>query len=322
MADAIRVRGHTVVELPAPPVQSEPAADGDYARWLGVRPEDDAAETVVALDGERPDWLIVDHYALDATWERVLRPHVGRIAVIDDLANRCHDADMLLDQNYSTEGAARYDGLLPDHAQRLCGPGYALLNPVYAEYRQKLPARTGEVARVLVFFGGTDPENLTGMALEALSTPALRHLAVDVVVGANYPHRAALEEQAHQRSGTTLHGPRPHLADLIAAADLAVGAGGTTTWERCCLGLPSLVVSIADNQRPACEALAQDGLIAYGGHWDGVSAERLRDTLAELIADSVRLRQMAEAGRRAVDGEGTRRLAKHLNEASNARNGA
>src|SRR5450631_3824141 len=108
--------------------------------------------------------------------------------------------------------------------------------------------------RVFVFFGGSDPQNLTGAALSALSFPRLRHLSVDIVVGVNNPHSAQLQRQCTDRSGTTLYDARPHLADLMARADLAIGAAGTTTWERMCLGLPSLVVSIAKNQRPAAEA--------------------------------------------------------------------
>lgn len=133
--------------------------------------------------------------------------------------------------------------------------------------------------RVLVFFGGTDPHNLSGRALTALSDPALGHLAVDLavdlVIGANHPQREALVAQAAARPGTRVHGPRPHLADLMAAADLALGAGGTTTWERACLGLPSLVVTLAENQRPACLALATAALV------DGRGAARVIQAMRE-----------------------------------------
>ncbi len=125
--------------------------------------------------------------------------------------------------------------------------------------------RDGQVRRVLVFFGGSDPDNVTGMALEALSAPEFRHLQVDVVVGANHPNRQAIDAQVASRPLTTLYGPRPHLADRMAQADLALGAGGATTWERLCLGLPTLVVSIAENQIPASVALSKAGLIHYVG---------------------------------------------------------
>jgi UDP-2,4-diacetamido-2,4,6-trideoxy-beta-L-altropyranose hydrolase len=312
MADAIRARGHQVIKLPTPPGQRQPTADGDYAQWLGVSAEEDAADTIAALKGQRPDWLIVDHYGLDVIWEQALRLEVGNIGVIDDLANRCHDADLLLDQNYSAEGAVRYEGLLPNHARRLCGPGYAMLNPAYAEYRQNLPPRTGEVSRVLVFFGGTDPENLTKMALEALSGSSLRHLLVDIVVGPNNPHRASLEELASQRPGTTLHGPRPHLADLMRTADLGIGAGGATTWERCCLGLPSVIIGCAENQLSASQYLAASGVVRYLGFHANTSLEDLSECVYELINRPDQLALLSRLSLDLVDGLGTARVISFL----------
>ncbi|MEA1053593.1 UDP-2,4-diacetamido-2,4,6-trideoxy-beta-L-altropyranose hydrolase, partial [Lamprobacter modestohalophilus] len=245
--DALRAEGYRVSGLPAPPAQS--VTDADYAAWLGVNQARDATETLAALTSEtepkrrppasaqakpaahqKPDWLIVDHYALDATWEQRLRPAVGRILAIDDLANRRHDYDLLLDQNVAPDAEARYAGLLPASAQCLLGPGYALLRPEYAKARQRLRrctrANTGEaetkrdepdrleqdpVRRVLIFFGGTDPDDLSGRALEALSAPALSALFVDLVIGANNPHRERLTALAQRRGNTQLHSPRPHL---------------------------------------------------------------------------------------------------------------
>lgn len=325
--EALRAEGFTVSALAAPPVQA--TADGDYAGWLGVTQARDAAETVAALSihppvianskqstskhqqptpNARPDWLIVDHYGLGADWERTLRPWVQCILAIDDLANRCHDCDLLLDQNLHPAGVTRYRGLLPDDARALLGPTYALLRPEYAQYRQTLRPRGGEVLRILVFFGGTDPQNLSGFTLTALSDPALAHFQVDLVVGANNPRREALAAQAADRPGTRVHGPRPHLADLMAAADLAIGAGGTTTWERCCLGLPSLVVSLADNQRQICEALASRGLIGYLREQGALCPNSLQDAILSLAADQRRRSAMSDAGARLVDGQGAARV--------------
>ena len=310
--EMLRDEGLHVRSLPTP-VGLEPftAAGEDYARWLGVPQAHDAEETIAALP-ERPDWLVVDHYGIDATWERQLRPHVDHILAIDDLANRDHDCDALLDQNYMRDPEQRYQDRLPVHATRLLGPEYALLRPEYAQYRQSLTPHRGSLERVFVFFGGTDPDNMTGRALEVLSDPAFRGIAVDAVVGPNNPHRQALAAQAETRTGITLHPPRPHLADHMAAAELAIGAGGTTTWERCCLGLPSLVISIADNQKPACEALAQDGIIEWLGHWDGVTANEIRTSVRALSQQPEQLQALREASSRTVDGAGTERVIEHL----------
>jgi spore coat polysaccharide biosynthesis predicted glycosyltransferase SpsG len=140
----------------------------------------------------------------------------------------------------------------------------------------------------------------------------LAALSVDLVIGANNPHRERLIALAQTRGNTQLHPPRPHLADLMAAADLAIGAGGATTWERCCLGLPSLVISIAKNQRPACEALAKANSIAYRGHKDEASTEQLRCTLQALVTNPHQCRHLSAAGADLVDGRGRERVMSRL----------
>jgi spore coat polysaccharide biosynthesis predicted glycosyltransferase SpsG/RimJ/RimL family protein N-acetyltransferase len=232
--------------------------------------------------------------------------------VIDDLASRRHDCDVLLDQNFSAEGNERYKDLVPGSCKLLTGPRYALLRPEYADYRKCLRARDGRVTRVLVFMGGSDPDNLTGMALKALSAPEIEHLNVDVVVGPSNPHANEIASLAKLAPNTTVHCPRPHLADLMASADLAIGAGGATTWERMCLGLPAVVISIANNQRPACGELQEAGLVRYIGHASDVCAELLTAALLELKDKTEKVRVMSESGMAAVDGMGTNRLVEVL----------
>lgn len=303
------IRQHVPVHvLPAPASAGEVIA-GDRATWPGVSEATDADETVAALDGHKPDWLVVDHYALGLAWEQRLRPYSGRILVLEDLPQRAHDCDALLDQNYSDEGESRHAKSVPEHCRLLAGPRYALLAPAYARLRQTQPERDGTIRRVLVYFGGADPDNMTAQALTALSTSGLSHLGVDLVIGTNHPQREALERQAAARPGTSVHGTRPHLADLMIHTDLAVGAGGVTTWERMCLGLPALVVSLAENQRVTCEALAAAGLIEYLGSSQAVGADRIREALERLIANPSRVAELATAGRRLVDGDGASRVA-------------
>lgn len=300
-----------VTVLPAPAV-SDTASGENYAAWLGVTQAEDAEQTIKALSGEKPDWLVVDHYGLDVEWEQRLRPHTNRLMVIDDLANRHHDCDVLLDQNYSAEGERRYAGLVPDTCKLLVGPRYALLRPEYAAYRKTLRTREGQVARVLVFFGGSDPQNATGLALEALSHPDLKHLDVDVVIGTNNPHREALVKKAAEMAQATIYGSRPHLADLMAQADLAIGAGGATIWERMCLGLPSVVISIAENQRPASEALAEAKLIHYAGHFSDIKTDGLTQLLKQQIHATEKLAELSIQNRLQVDGLGALRLVEVL----------
>lgn len=292
-----------VTVLPAPTINDITSGE-DYASWLGVTQAEDAEQTTKALNGEKPDWLVADHYGLNIEWEQQLRPYVIKMMAIDDLANRHHDCDVLLDQNYSVEGEQCYAGLTPDACKLLVGPRYALLKPEYAAYRKTLRAHDGQVKRVLVFFGGTDSHNMTGLALEALTHPGLTHLEVDVVVGANNPHRKVIKQQVSHRPLTILHEPRSHLADLMAQADLALGAGGTTTWERLCLGLPSLVVSIAENQEPSCVALHNSRLINYFGYLDKVDLTDFRKEIAHMLGNPGRLIDMSLAGQALVNGCG------------------
>ncbi len=294
--------------LEAPPVGAA-AGSEDYMKWLGVTQGEDAAQSVEALAGERPTWLVVDHYGLGAEWERALRPQTGNLMVIDDLANRTHECDLLLDQNFSRQMAARYSGLVPADCRLLLGPRYALLGPEYARKRRAERRRDTAIERVFVFFGGSDPYNLTGAALEALSRPGLRHLIADIVVGVNNAHASQLRRRAADRPGTTVHDPRPHLADLMSGADLAIGAAGTTTWERMCLGLPSLVVSAAENQRPGAEALAEEGLIQYLGAAREVGISEIAQTIEGIVAGKQDLADQSLLGRLTVDGLGALRVA-------------
>jgi len=299
--------GMNVVGLPVPLSKGVNGIE-EYAAWLGVSQEEDAWESMAALAGERPDWVVVDHYGLDARWERALRPQAEHLMVIDDLANRVHECDLLLDQNFFPAPDERYARLVPPECRPLLGPRFALLDAAYRRYRCIERRRDGGVGTIFVFFGGSDPRNLTGAALEALSCRSLRHLTVDVVVGANNNHRSHLQRLASDRPGTTLHGSRPHLADLMSRADLAIGAAGVTTWERMCLGVPSIVVSIAENQRPTAEALAENGLIRYLGAARNVGSADLSAAIKEAIDGKQELADQSLRGRLIVDGLGAVRV--------------
>lgn len=276
-----------------------------------VTEEADGAETLAALPTDRYDWVIVDHYALGAAWETRLRARASRVLAIDDIANRSHDCDVLLDQNFSLNPAARYAGLTPEGARMCLGPRYALLSESY----RSLPARrkvSPDVRRVLISFGGADLDDMTGLALAALSDPALARIAVDIVIGRSYPHRERLQTAARSRPGTIIHEPRPTLADLLGGADLAIGAGGITSWERCRAGVPSVVVTLADNQVPGTQALSVAGIVHYVGPSDTVDAARLRGAICALRDDPAARTRMTELGQMLVDGRGAQRMAEIL----------
>ncbi len=221
----------------------------NYNRWLGATEDKDAQETIKAIGIDKPDWLIVDHYALSEKWEKTVRPTVKNIMVIDDLANRSHDCDMLLDQNWFENMETRYEGLVPAGCTKLLGPEYALLRPEFFEARKSIKKRNGKVDRIFVFFGGSDPQNLTGKTLHTLINPELAHLTVDVVIGSNNPHQDEILKMVKASDNINLYFQINNIAAIMAKADFAIGSGGVNIWERMCLKIHTFVIVFADNQK-------------------------------------------------------------------------
>jgi UDP-2,4-diacetamido-2,4,6-trideoxy-beta-L-altropyranose hydrolase len=255
-----------------------------HSHWLGRTQNIDAQAAVQALSDRTWEWLVVDHYALDDRWESVLRQFVKRILVIDDIADRQHDCDMLLDQNYYADMNTRYSGKVPEHCRLLLGPRYALLRDEFRQLHQQVKPRSGPVKGILVFFGGVDIDNYTGRAIEALATLDMNGLHVDVVIGAEHPYREQIQAACAEHR-FTCYVQTNRMAELMAAADLSIGAGGSSTWERCCLGLPTIILVIADNQNRAAIDLAQAGVIVNLGDAKQITNIKLMETIKELICN-------------------------------------
>jgi UDP-2,4-diacetamido-2,4,6-trideoxy-beta-L-altropyranose hydrolase len=311
LQEMLRTRGHECVMLGNSSAQH--ATDGPpYINWLGTSQQIDAQDTVQALSDLSWDWLVVDHYALDASWERTLRPQVGRILVIDDLADRDHDGDLLLDQNLNSDIARRYRTHVPADCRLMLGPRYALLRPEFAQAREQLRTRDGRIRRLLVFFGGSDRDNYTGLALEALRLLGPSDIWVDVVVGTVNSRRAEIEAAARQLPNVGFHCDTPDMVGLMGAADLALGAGGSTTWERACLGLPSVVIVVAENQREPTTALGERGQIVNLDATGGLTPELLAGAIRTLAACPSWMRHLGRSGLELVDGRGAMRVAREL----------
>lgn len=308
--ETLEQRGFEVLTLPWDAAWRPAEPTPSHAAWLGADWQTDAEQTKLGAGGTAVDWLIVDHYGLDARWEAALRAVARRIMVIDDLADRRHDCDLLLDQNLQAPDA--YDELVPRHCQRLIGPKYALLRPQFAAAREKLKLRDGRVARLLVFCGGADPNGLTLKVLEAIRRLDRPDLAVDVVVGRANPHRDAIAAACRLLPNTRLDVQVETMAHLMSEADLFVGAGGTTSWERCCLALPGIVMATADNQEAQSERLARAGAQLYLGRAEELTVDRLVITLKEILQQPARLAQMAEQSSHLTDGMGTATVVRHM----------
>jgi UDP-2,4-diacetamido-2,4,6-trideoxy-beta-L-altropyranose hydrolase len=296
LSGLIREKGFEVYTLPN---RCSDSLD-DALEWLRDRWEEDAEETRRLIlknktVGDRIQ-LVVDHYALDAKWERALRTLVNQITVIDDLADRYHDCDILLDQNYYRDLDRRYYGLVPDHCRLLLGPKHALLRPEFYAAKPKIKRRGGAVRRVLVFFGGSDPTGETVKALEAMKRLGHPDIITDVVVGFSNLCRAEIEQLCAGMPSTYFHCQVENMAELIAQADLAIGAGGSVTWERCFLGLPALAVTVAKNQVEMIRDLAETGVIWYLGWHEDVNVAKLVRAVDKLLKEPERLREMSERG--------------------------
>ena len=238
-----------------------------YEAWLTVPEMVDANETCTIIErfGKSVDRLVVDSYAITAMWEKRLRPLTKEIFVIDDLANRPHDCDILLDQNEYLDKETRYKGLVPDKCKLLLGYKHVLLRDEFYEAKKTMRRRDGRIRNILVFYGGSDPTNETMKALKALSEIKLSGITVNVIVGGSNAHKDEVAEFCKQYEGFNYFCQVNNMAEMMAKADLALGAGGTTTWERLFLELPSIVTAIADNQVQIAEDCDKAGLVTYIG---------------------------------------------------------
>jgi UDP-2,4-diacetamido-2,4,6-trideoxy-beta-L-altropyranose hydrolase len=266
LGDVIASKGYGLTLLPAPPEeqlpQQESSSSDDYARWLGVPWQEDANQTLDAISPLNPDWLVVDHYTLDAQWERTLSSAVDKIMVIDDLANRPHECTLLLDQTFG-RSVEDYQPWVSDNCQLLCGSQYALLRPEFAELRPYSLQRRSkpELRQLLIAMGGVDKDNVTGQVLDVLRNSDLpADCNIIVVMGVTAPWLESIKQQAQTLPWhTDVKVGVSNMAQLMADSDLAIGAAGATSWERCCLGLPTVMIVLADNQRTIARNLYKAG---------------------------------------------------------------
>jgi UDP-2,4-diacetamido-2,4,6-trideoxy-beta-L-altropyranose hydrolase len=283
-----------------------------HAAWLSVSWEHDATDTIEVLGKVHPQWLVIDHYAIDYRWEKALRPHVGKIMVIDDLADRHHDCDLLLDQNLNGNIDTRYHGVTPYNCKSLLGPHYALLRPEFAMARNTLRVRSGIVRRILIFMGGCDLANETAKALEVVRQLDRPDIAVDVVIGAANPKKEEIKSLCYDLPMVSYHCQIENIYETMAEADIAIGAGGATSWERCCLGLPALIISVAHNQVEIAQNVDRYGAAVYLGPSSNVDVKRILLQLQEIIRQSDRLVGMCRNAMKLVDGQGAKRVADHI----------
>ncbi len=312
LADLIGQKGFAVQLL----AKGEPAdfiKQHAHSEWLGVSESDDFAECKPILQASKPDWLIIDHYAIGENWEQQakrLLPNL-KILAIDDLADRTHDCEILLDQNFGRKNED-YQPLVPSHCQRLLGTRYTLLRDEFASWRTMSLNRRKSVQppnNILVNLGGVDNDNVTLKILQSLNTffqQSAQAFNVTVVMGKTAPHIESVQRFAkHASFVCAVLVNVTNMAQLMANADLAIGAAGSTTWERCCLGLPMVLIVLADNQQVIAKALADKNLVKVVTDMATLD-EQLPRLLSELTDH---YKKFSRQSAKLVDGHGAKRVA-------------
>lgn len=316
LIEFIQGKGYVVHALPAAPTKDRDTSVPNltHGHWLCASQAQDAEACTPILAAQSPDWLVVDHYALDARWERSLSRYCRKVMVIDDLADRPHACDLLLDQTFCRD-VADYHSLVSADCHVLCGSQYALLRPEFASLRPYSLQRRAQPAlrELLITMGGVDKDNATAQVLRMLRTcPLLGDCRITVVMGANAPWLDDVCKQVQDMPfRTRVQVGVSDMAQLMSDSDLAIAAAGSTSWELCCLGVPNLLVCTATNQRTVIRALASAGATvkldwASMNQPDGAS---FRANYAELI-DKIELYSAASA--RVTDGSGVSRVYAHL----------
>jgi len=274
-----------------------------HSNWLGTSQHCDAELCVSLLKDKKPSWLIVDHYAIDATWQSLLKRYCQKLMVIDDLGDRHHTCDLLLDQNFGSSNS-KYEGLVSNECAILTGSSYALLRPEFIKLREYSLQRrvNSQLKSVLISFGGVDPKNYTTKALEIIKMSALpRSIEITIVMGVTAPNIGKVKQLVETFPyETEIKVNVTGMAKLMANADLAIGATGATTLERCCLGLPSIQAVIADNQKLIAENLSSINAIKY--------IEKMEDINTLLLTADNWMHTTSQRAASICDGAGTVRV--------------
>ncbi len=287
----------------------------DHLRWIRDTYAQDALATREYAKQNAADWIVVDHYALDSIWENMVHCQGVQIMVIDDLADRDHDCDLLLDQNLHPDPYGRYTGKVPHTCECLFGPRFALLGRQFADARARIGPKNGTVHHILLSFGGADATNETSKALRGIAQLARdHHLTIDVVLGSLNVHADKVRQLAHAISGARVHVNVRNMAELMVNADLSFGAGGMTTWERCCLGTPTVVTIVADNQLASVRELNRLGIVRCLGLAQVLTPDDYQEALQ--TARQEELAAMSWKGMALVDGLGCQRVAERMYEGS------
>ena len=273
-----------------------------HSHWLGATQQQDANDCIDIFKAKKVDWLIVDHYSLDEQWQKRLRPYCEKLMVIDDLADRKHQCDILLDQNYG-RSPKDYEAFVSESTKLLMGAQYSLLRPEFEQWRQYSLDRRKEAnfKSLLLNMGGTDPDNITEKVVERLRTANLpKDIVITIVMGKTAPHLQSVKSCASKlpyRSEVKVD--VDNMAEVMANSDIAIGASGSTTWERCCLGVPTIQLITAYNQKFVAQQLDKV---------NAIKLSNIDDMVENLENFQYWMKEVSENAKKVTNGSGVKEV--------------
>lgn len=315
MADMIQSHGFQCTLLEKTEFQyTKSQGDTERINWSNFDWEKDANETTTVIKNREVDWLIVDHYGLDSKWHKLVRPQTKKILVIDDLADRKYDCDILLDQTFGRSRSA-YNELVPRECKLLMGTKFALLRPEFPLHRFraiKKRKNQKQIKSILVSMGGIEPNNTTIKILKALESIQWIESTrpyINLVMNEQDPDLQSITNFS-KKLGLTVNVLTnvSKMADLMLDADIAIGAGGTTSWERCCVGLPTIIIQTAKNQEEVVKKLQESGASLNLGMSSELRENEIITCVSELLRNTNRLVKMSTASFNISDGLGVKRV--------------
>lgn len=281
----------------------------DYSTWVGASMQQDAADTIQCIGQMHCEWVVVDHYGIDAEWHRAVKSKVGcKVAVIDDLANRQISADVIIDQNWHEDHAKKYAAVNMNNTPILGGPKFAMLDSVYSRCARWVASES--VMSIGVFMGGGDAQDYSSLVLDAIELSGFEG-CVEIVTTSDNRNLERLRNQLNRKAKSSLLVDVPNLASFFAGHDLQIGAGGGATWERCSIGAPTIALAVADNQFQLLEPLSTLGVV-YGLLDRPPNLRKIGHAIDEMMSSRSMREGMSKKARQLVDGFGAKRVAREL----------
>ena len=298
LIEYIKSKGFKVFLLPKRKLCAEvnQSSDAVNTGWLGCSQDNDAIECLEVIENFNPNWLIVDHYSIDKKWETILKNEQMKIMVIDDLANREHNCELLLDQNYYNNPYKRYDNLVPNYCTKLLGPQFSLLRDEFFKIDSKKIRNVNNIFKIFIFMGSSDITNQTLKVVKSIVSLIQKGflLSVDVLVGEINPNSNQIRSYCDKYSEIRFIGGTSEISKMMLEANIAIGAGGSASLERCYLGLPSLVISVAENQVETTNSLNSFGAIYHLGWFQNVNENMISTQIEKFMRAPNLLNSMSQ----------------------------